>query len=147
MILIFFTTIRKNITPIGDGNKYLQAVLYSMYLRSIRKNITPIGDGNLFKLSIMFCNVPLDKKEYNSDRRRKLITCKRNIKIELIKNKKEYNSDRRRKLFSWYTSQHDYPTSIRKNITPIGDGNNCIQMTKQRIKIIRKNITPIGDGN
>ena len=37
---------------------------------------------------------------------------------------------------------------IRKNITPIGDGNSksCIKWCNLFIKI-RKNITPIGDGN
>ena len=38
--------IRKNITPIGDGN-YFFNLFHRISLPFIRKNITPIGDGNL----------------------------------------------------------------------------------------------------
>ena len=39
--------IRKNITPIGDGNVNAE---FTEHLKEneIRKNITPIGDGNLY---------------------------------------------------------------------------------------------------
>ena len=37
--------IRKNITPIGDGNWFPSFLSASVEL-GIRKNITPIGDGN-----------------------------------------------------------------------------------------------------
>ena len=61
-------------------------------------------------------------------------------------NKREYNSERRRKLnykgFEKITFQE-----IRENITPRGDGNFNVVSSKENGKIIRENITPRGDGN
>ena len=64
--------IRENITPIGDGNHCLgfHRVPQNIYL--IRENITPIGDGNLLVQNFHF--LYSNKREYNSDRRRKLIS-------------------------------------------------------------------------
>ena len=61
-------TIRENITPIGDGNLYYH-IHYYIIIWKIRENITPIGDGNHHYLqpTIPFLN----KRKYNSDRRRK----------------------------------------------------------------------------
>ena len=42
---------------------------------------------------------------------------------------------------------HHYIVIIRKNITPIGDGNVYLISYRTRYFLIRKNITPIGDGN
>ena len=63
-------------------------------------------------------------------------------------NKREYNSDRRRKLFFHFKPPFIQALTIRENITPIGDGNNiCINIYKLNKGSIRENITPIGDGN
>jgi len=63
----------------------------------IRENITPIGDGNLTPYSFTISFNILNKREYNSDRRRKLETIKKLLAVST--------------------------TTIRENITPIGDGN------------------------
>ena len=62
-------------------------------------------------------------------------------------NKREYNSDRRRKSISFCLS--DIFLLIRENITPIGDGNPRLFnfQCPFNYNIIRENITPIGDGN
>ena len=65
-------------------------------IKKIRENITPRGDGNSNK-SYIIKETFIDKREYNSERRRKLyiiLLCILNI---------------------WF--------SIRENITPRGDGN------------------------
>ena len=57
-------------TPIGDGNE----ITYNKrkcFLYKIRKNITPIGDGNV--KGLLLEKDMRNKKEYNSDRRRKLL--------------------------------------------------------------------------
>ena len=59
----------------SDRRRKLSLVYQYKYLVKIRENITPIGDGNLKKgwgvtnLSTQ----DLNKREYNSDRRRKLV--------------------------------------------------------------------------
>ena len=63
----------------------------------IRENITPRGDGNL---KIFFIIVREDR-------------C----------HKREYNSERRRKLEGMYESKRVKSILIRENITPRGDGN------------------------
>ena len=63
----------------------------------------------------------INKKEYNSERRRKLASCPCAIKSPSF-DKKEYNSDRRRKLLIILSKQISY-FLISENITPIGDGN------------------------
>ena len=63
------------------------------------------------------------------------------------KYKREYNSERRRKLKSipLITLSN---LSIRENITPRGDGNKKYGMESLTKKEkIRENITPRGDGN
>ena len=63
-------------------------------------------------------------------------------------NKREYNSERRRKLIIIY-NYSKISTIIRENITPRGDGNNILAQTfasGERV-LIRENITPRGDGN
>ena len=63
-------------------------------------------------------------------------------------NKREYNSDRRRK-YSPAEIEAKIFKIIRENITPIGDGNLPAPCTSSVAvtPIIRENITPIGDGN
>ena len=66
----------------------------------IRENITPIGDGNSTVQPCSCANLKawVHKREYNSDRRRKLISVNKLQKYGDLKYKREYNSDRRRKL-------------------------------------------------
>ena len=45
--------IRKNITPIGDGNSGYTSLQELTEFRKIRKNITPIGDGNTDSASLL----------------------------------------------------------------------------------------------
>ena len=62
-------------------------------------------------------------------------------------NKREYNSDRRRKRHTIDGIQ-GYIFEIRENITPIGDGNDKYLLNALYChNLIRENITPIGDGN
>jgi len=64
--------IRENITPRGDGNSHNDPS--SSNVKFIRENITPRGDGN--KKWIISLIVPANityKREYNSERRRKLL--------------------------------------------------------------------------
>ena len=87
--------IRENITPRGDGNSYIKCI-YEVFKTFIRENITPRGDGN-------FCNFIIDNSVQ-------------------LSNKREYNSERRRKLKIFILSCRA-SLSIRENITPRGDGN------------------------
>ena len=48
-----------------------------------------------------------------------------------ILNKKEYNSDRRRKHDLLF--RKEFTVQIRKNITPIGDGNTCFYKLHRRL--------------
>ena len=64
----------------------------------IRENITPIGDGNIIAIAAINLKRYTNKREYNSDRRRKYVLT--------------------RCMRSW--------GRIRENITPIGDGNKII---------------------
>ena len=73
------------------------AFIYYKYIDIIRENITPRGDGNL---KIFFIIVREDR-------------C----------HKREYNSERRRKLEGMYESKRVKSILIRENITPRGDGN------------------------
>ena len=87
----------------------------------------------------------LNKREYNSERRRKLL---KSILVseKLLKYKREYNSERRRKLTNFTTSK--IPIYIRENITPRGDGNEKFyKLASSANYKIRENITPRGDGN
>ena len=60
--------------------------------------------------------------------------------------KREYNSERRRKLTNFTTSK--IPIYIRENITPRGDGNEKFyKLASSANYKIRENITPRGDGN
>ena len=62
--------------------------------------------------------------------------------------KREYNSDRRRKLILFLAVCGIQ--IIRENITPIGDGNKIKYLNmfiELNLILIRENITPIGDGN
>ena len=63
--------------------------------KTIRENITPRGDGNFISASDKLSNF----------------------------NKREYNSERRRKLFIIPKSIIFFVEIIRENITPRGDGN------------------------
>ena len=68
--MVFFC-IRENITPIGDGNFEPNRMTFRD-LDEIRENITPIGDGNTpttYPDAFIWRRY---KREYNSDRRRKL---------------------------------------------------------------------------
>ena len=91
-----------------------------MIYKKIRENITPIGDGNYIK-SLLLLFKFLNKREYNSDRRRKQL----------------------KKYLITLTNE------IRENITPIGDGNTLptFIILFTILILIRENITPIGDGN
>ena len=63
--------------------------------------------------------------------------------------KREYNSERRRKLILNVLYLHNHYSIIRENITPRGDGN-FIEYTVASVLLlfkIRENITPRGDGN
>ena len=64
----------------------------------------------------------LNKREYNSERRRKLDI----IIIYPASNiyKREYNSERRRKLLTNVLQSSQLSSIIRENITPRGDGSN-----------------------
>ena len=67
--------------------------------------------------------VVINKREYNSERRRKLdkfITTPSQI---IKSDKREYNSERRRKLYSSFYYIFNFFFKIRENITPRGDGN------------------------
>ena len=67
--------------------------------------------------------------------------------FKISKNKREYNSERRRKL-DFITVDYLQLLRIRENITPRGDGNeNEIACNHSEINQIRENITPRGDGN
>ncbi len=66
------TGIRENITPRGDGN-VLDSKFFT-YSAQIRENITPRGDGNQIGNAIANGADFFDKREYNSERRRKLRT-------------------------------------------------------------------------
>ena len=84
-------------------------------LCKIRENITPIGDGNSSSQYFIFPkNVALDKREYNSDRRRKFY-----ILVQ---------------FFQSYTNE------IRENITPIGDGNliSYLEIIDRRTNIYKR---------
>ena len=63
---------------------------------SIRENITPRGDGNCI-VSQLYINATIYyKREYNSERRRKLLGAL--LVLGLVAcDKREYNSERRRK--------------------------------------------------
>ena len=61
----------------------------------IRENITPRGDGNIYERML--------RRDF--------------------KNKREYNSERRRKLILLISSPNKPDIIIRENITPRGDGN------------------------
>ena len=98
--------IRENITPIGDGNS-INDILTSILCQQIRENITPIGDGNF-----------LTARSFNSF---------------TFNYKREYNSDRRRKLLIIVIFHQIDNTQIRENITPIGDGNSYIKSINTRI--------------
>ena len=64
--------IRENITPRGDGNT--RAVETDGTRVYIRENITPRGDGNyIFVMFLLLFDNYLHKREYNSERRRKLV--------------------------------------------------------------------------
>ena len=76
----------------------------------------------------------LYKKEYNSDRRRKPYVTSSSPTLGGVTNKKEYNSDRRRKLSTRNLFNHFF--KIRKNITPIGDGNELEQGNRKYYTII-----------
>ena len=79
----------------------------------IRENITPRGDGNLILLSIKRISF-LHKREYNSERRRKLILFSI---IIYIMNKREYNSERRQKLISSIDGlSYPHITKIREKL-------------------------------
>ena len=67
-----------------------------MNIEKVRENITPRGDGNLLIAEQLFNDIIVGKREYNSERRRKL---KDSISIKVI-------------------------VMVRENITPRGDGNN-----------------------
>ena len=63
-------------------------------------------------------------------------------------NKREYNSERRRKPINFISFMNGKTNHIRENITPRGDGN--FKVSPNNIKsnfFIRENITPRGDGN
>ena len=62
--------IRENITPRGDGNYNYFLSVFIANVR-IRENITPRGDGNSIKRKMYKNNMFLNKREYNSERRRK----------------------------------------------------------------------------
>ena len=64
-------------------------------------------------------------------------------------NKREYNSERRRKLIIIASAFAFSTYGIRENITPRGDGNCIISynFTQASYFLIRENITPRGDGN
>ena len=64
--------IRENITPIGDGNFFVTLAIKTLLIL-IRENITPIGDGNNSIINNLKNFTSTYKREYNSDRRRKLI--------------------------------------------------------------------------
>ena len=85
-----------------------------------------------------------NKREYNSDRRRKPKFFTSRCKLNL-EDKREYNSDRRRKLYFLASPKLEF--LIRENITPIGDGNYFYIFQLSCYSYIRENITPIGDGN
>ena len=74
VIALSLTTIlliRENITPRGDGN-LLSVVCTSKTLTNvIRENITPRGDGNYGIPKKWRAKQKEDKREYNSERRRK----------------------------------------------------------------------------
>mgnify|MGYP001686194998 CR=1 FL=1 len=91
--------------------------------KQIRENITPRGDGN-FKKEFIDGNY-LNKREYNSERRRKLFL--ETFVLLFLIDKREYNSERRRKLSLLPKLKH-FHIRIRENITPRGDGNTngCI---------------------
>jgi len=62
--------------------------------------------------------------------------------------KREYNSERRRKRFESAKQDSYLSKNIRENITPRGDGNGLAGVLNGRgVKNIRENITPRGDGN
>ena len=88
----------------------------------------------------------LNKREYNSERRRKLWSLLLPI-ILASSNKREYNSERRRKRTDcFFCESRDW--RIRENITPRGDGNSKRGVESVILKSqIRENITPRGDGN
>ena len=88
-------TVRENITPRGDGNATTWISLSEKI--DIRENITPWGDGNInTALAWLF----------------------------FLVNKREYNSERRRKLLTNVLQSSQLSSIIRENITPRGDGSN-----------------------
>ena len=89
--------IRENITPRGDGNIYKFFNSIAINSSIIRENITPRGDGNFLTVLVLLNRLHLYKREYNSERRRKLFTIVQIYKIISL-HKREYNSERRRKL-------------------------------------------------
>ena len=95
---------------------------YHDILNKIRENITPRGDGNAFKRLVYKLKLISYKREYNSERRRKLILFSI---IIYIMNKREYNSERRRKHYFFFIHSN-LLLHIRENITPRGDGNSRI---------------------
>ena len=70
-LMSFVREVRKNITPIGVGNTLYSEAATDKGIVPIRKNITPIGDGNSAFYNIILDVLFKHKKEYNSDRRRK----------------------------------------------------------------------------
>ena len=80
----------------------------------IRENITPRGDGNSLYFLASFRLAFLNKREYNSERRRKLILFSI---IIYIMNKREYNSERRQKLISSIDGlSYPHITKIREKL-------------------------------